>query len=111
MKKEIGLIEEFDKATKIARETIKDNEGLFMVVAIPKIKKDEFEKWQLGESLKLVDVMCSSCTGRELTVYFNLLSHARDRLIKREPMVLMGDYISRIKSRLVIDEEDLKDES
>ena len=100
--------EKYEKAKKLLKES---GGGAFMLIAIPNISKDEHEKWSLGETIDVANLAVYSCNSYTLSALNNLLAARVAEIVKDNPDVLLLDALSQFKGHMIIDEEDLKDES
>ena len=110
----LGMPEKtFDKDMKKRYEDAKkllkkSGGGAFLLMALPNITEEQHEKWALGEKLECVNLAVYSCNDYTLSALINMLKCKIGRILKDNSEVMMLDVLSQIKSRMIIDEEDLK---
>lgn len=106
------LPKEINDHDKTRKEMIeKCDGGIYLEIFIPNLTQEEFEKWQLGEPIE--DAGYSFCVGeatnRTRVVFHNALHGFVDKFEKDNPMVMLGELVSQMRNKMVIDEEDLDD--
>ena len=113
-KKAQDIIDAINKHEKDKEEILKNcNGAVYLEILVPDVKKEDFEKWQLGEPMKNMgySFLAQNCTGATMTVFLNNLERICDKYKKDNPMAMIGNMISMMKNNMVIKEEDLDDES
>lgn len=113
-KKELeSMLENLDMAYEETKKILKEgNGGIFWLVALPNITPDEYEKYEFDiEGIKGVNASSGACNSATLAVFDNVLDDMKMRIRKECPELFLEKLASHFKSKLIINEEDLKDES
>lgn len=106
------LPKEINDHEKIRKEMIeKCDGGIYLEIFIPNLSQEEFEKWQLGEAIENAgySFCVEEATNRTRVVFHNSLRGFVDTFEKDNPMIMLGELVSQMRNKMVIDEEDLKD--
>ena len=108
-----SIPKELNKHDKIRKEMLeKCDGGIYLEIFVPNMSKEEFEKWELGESIE--NSGYTFCVGEAKhsthVVFHNVLCSFKHEFEKDNPMVMLGELVSQMKNKMVIDEEDLNDD-
>lgn len=106
------LPKEINEHDNLRKEMIeKCDGGIYLEVFIPNLSEEEFEKWQLGESIENAgySFCVGEATNRARVVFHNALRRFLNDFEEDDPRVLLGEMIAQMKSKMVINEEDLDD--
>ena len=106
------LPKEINEHDKIRKEMIeKCDGGVYLEVFIPNLSYEEFEKWELGGQIENAGyTFCvGEATNRTQLVFHNAIRGFIHKYEKDNPMLMLGDMLSQLKNKMVIDEEDLDD--
>ena len=106
-----GTIDYIKKASDEAIKLIEENNGgACLLIAVPNIDKEKYEKWQVGEGTESVDCLSVSCNTASLSILHNAMIARTEEIIENYPAINLLMLQASFKQNFVIDEEDLKNE-